>query len=684
MCTNENVFTSKTSRFQIRQEIHQHLQPSSMPLPLSLIAPSQVANNSAMALPSSNSHVNTETSLIQPSSTICSESATTTLTTGLLSLDQYRFHLYNYAMSERIRCAQYSQQLPSIATNYPASAAAAAAAAAIVPYGPRLALSMSLFHNRIFQPEEPKPQHSYIGLIAIAILSAPECKLVLSDIYQYILDNYPYFRTRGPGWRNSIRHNLSLNDCFIKSGRSANGKGHYWAIHPANQDDFKKGDFRRRKAQRKVRRHMGLAVDDDGTDSSSPPSLSPPTLPNALQSLPWGMAGALDNHVILPQALAPPCISSANKGTIKSIMGTAMASSSQHRYHNSICETKAYTSLHIPYQTFTTPTNTKKRQFDVASLLAPDNNDVITETNVPIFLNKKRIFNPSLVNKGGYTSAREPKFEEHEKIDQMAEVTTATILETHSTENSIGNWRLKSSSFGVSIIKNGKHSDDISDEDEDYNEQNDDMEIDVAETSSVKGNNGLTTASLDDDNNNSDNDKNNRFANKDDENRDDNENSNDNNNNNNIINNHDDNSNNPNISSDSSKSSKNDHGYPPDDDRNNFNKVNTNTNNNNNVNINSSITSSNCSIGSNASISKDVKNNDGVQNILKIYDIRGINFVNNIDVYEEMSDNCILRDMNLSTNNEANNISKSKQDSNNFNGDVNNDKNYGIDMLTYK
>lgn len=54
------------------------------------------------------------------------------------------------------------------------------------------------------------------------------------------------------------RHNLSLNDCFVKAGRSANGKGHYWAIHPANVSDFQRGDFRRRKAQRKVRLHMGL------------------------------------------------------------------------------------------------------------------------------------------------------------------------------------------------------------------------------------------------------------------------------------------------------------------------------------------------------------------------------------------------------------------------------------------
>ena len=127
-------------------------------------------------------------------------------------------------------------------------------------------------------PEEPKPQHSYIGLIAMAILSVPDRKLVLSDIYAYILDNYAYFRARGPGWRNSIRHNLSLNDCFVKSGRSANGKGHYWAIHAANVDDFLRGDFRRRRAQRRVRRHMGLTVDDDSSPEPQPPT-PPPSLP---------------------------------------------------------------------------------------------------------------------------------------------------------------------------------------------------------------------------------------------------------------------------------------------------------------------------------------------------------------------------------------------------------------------
>lgn len=105
---------------------------------------------------------------------------------------------------------------------------------------------------------EVKPTHSYIALIAMAILSCPNKKMILGDIYQYISDNFPYYRNKDKSWRNSIRHNLSLNECFIKAGRSENGKGNYWAIHPANLEDFANGDFRRRRARRRVRRSNPL------------------------------------------------------------------------------------------------------------------------------------------------------------------------------------------------------------------------------------------------------------------------------------------------------------------------------------------------------------------------------------------------------------------------------------------
>ena len=101
-----------------------------------------------------------------------------------------------------------------------------------------------------------KPHHSYIALISMAILASPEKKALLCDIYKFIMDSFQYYNNKEKAWRNSIRHNLSLNECFVKNGRSDNGKGNYWSIHPACVEDFGKGDFRRRQARRRARKSM--------------------------------------------------------------------------------------------------------------------------------------------------------------------------------------------------------------------------------------------------------------------------------------------------------------------------------------------------------------------------------------------------------------------------------------------
>jgi hypothetical protein len=67
---------------------------------------------------------------------------------------------------------------------------------------------------------------SYIALISMAILSSPQKRLVLSDIYRSLSTMIPArYNNSSRAWRNSIRHNLSLNECFIKDGRAPNGKG---------------------------------------------------------------------------------------------------------------------------------------------------------------------------------------------------------------------------------------------------------------------------------------------------------------------------------------------------------------------------------------------------------------------------------------------------------------------------
>lgn len=77
-----------------------------------------------------------------------------------------------------------------------------------------------------------KPVESYALMIYKALEDSSEGKLTLSEIYAWIESTYPYYRKADPVWKNSIRHNLSLNPTFKKVPRPQNckGKGGFWAI----------------------------------------------------------------------------------------------------------------------------------------------------------------------------------------------------------------------------------------------------------------------------------------------------------------------------------------------------------------------------------------------------------------------------------------------------------------------
>ncbi|XP_034418554.1 forkhead box protein O3a [Cyclopterus lumpus] len=92
--------------------------------------------------------------------------------------------------------------------------------------------------------------YSYADLITQAIESSPENRLTLSQIYDWMVRSVPYFKDKGDsnssaGWKNSIRHNLSLHSRFVKVQNEGTGKSSWWMVNP---EGGKGGKAPRRRA----------------------------------------------------------------------------------------------------------------------------------------------------------------------------------------------------------------------------------------------------------------------------------------------------------------------------------------------------------------------------------------------------------------------------------------------------
>lgn len=230
---------------------------------------------------------------------------------------------------------------------------------------------------------DQKPPYSYISLTAMAIWSSPEKMLPLSEIYRFITERFPYYRKNTQRWQNSLRHNLSFNDCFIKVPRRPDrpGKGAYWALHPQAFDMFENGSLLRRRKRFKLHKSEKDILNEElaalaninrfffsPTHSNEPPTI----MDNGV----GGYGGGV-NHHHPPSAMSPASIiNSPVRHSTPSPIPTILTSDNQSR---------------------------PKRAFTIESLITPDGNkEKLSSKQMNAGGDEKLTSNSKLLRKSSY------------------------------------------------------------------------------------------------------------------------------------------------------------------------------------------------------------------------------------------------------------------------------------------
>ncbi|XP_071651232.1 uncharacterized protein [Temnothorax longispinosus] len=149
-----------------------------------------------------------------------------------------------------------------------------------------------------------KPPFSYATIICLA-MRANDNKVSLSNIYAWIRENFLFYKYADPAWKNSIRHNLSLNKCFVKLPRSKDepGKGGFWKLDLERMEEGKQSRRQRSMISQRSR----------GTKRQSPSATTTTTATTTLNALNTGSSctpptSCLSNtlYETPPSSVSPP------------------------------------------------------------------------------------------------------------------------------------------------------------------------------------------------------------------------------------------------------------------------------------------------------------------------------------------------------------------------------------------
>ena len=232
---------------------------------------------------------------------------------------------------------------------------------------------------------DQKPPYSYIALTAMALFNTHDRMLPLSDIYKFIMDNFPYYRKNTQRWQKSLRHNLSFNDCFIKIPRRPDrpGKGAYWTLHPKAISMFENGSLLRRRKRFKLENGDRESLDEElsvlanitrvfsNNYQPPPPPVVQPPVPQPLPPTPAMHYGHFSGPFI-PRPPLPPIAPPMSHPYFQAAAFAAAAAQQM--------ALAGHYSRSMPQHSFPSPTETSSSRLTTTSDTSPNDQKIKSST----------------------------------------------------------------------------------------------------------------------------------------------------------------------------------------------------------------------------------------------------------------------------------------------------------------